>query len=453
MTPFTSPGPPAGTPHQRTNIVHGTRRGGRHLPAEVGDYAHLDAFAAELSLELIMLIKAAGHPSFSDFLRNHMADSGAPECIAGDPGDGKAFDDAKRSMSKRLGVSAREIAEWDLIEFVLARTDGEGHAFRPRLAGLWQASQRYPPPGYRGPVQIAYGAPPPYAHIDEAPNDKVRVQMLLNELSQERDNSRRLADETVRELRQAHAASRDFYEHENAELKTAVERYRESERLAIRIIWTLEQGTAEDRGTVERRLHEEAIRLRREVEDLTKRLNREKANHNLTANRFAFVAACLDTAGTDPVRSLRDADFPLGADLYALLSPPATARARSEGVRQFLTVYLRVYLLTWFGDTPDRDDTVGPYRAIVRDGTLPSAEVLNSLLAPHTITLQVARPLMLELESPRQSVTAPITGITPKQNDHAAALPGTLDRTVNVVDVIEQLVRRPGARPKLRITE
>lgn len=380
-------------------MVNGTRRGGRHLPAEAGDYTHLDDFGAELAFELLTLIKTR-YGTFSDFLRDRMADPTAPHCIAGDPSDRKEFGDAKRAMSKQLGRAARTIVEWELAEFVLGPTDSDEHrALRTRLAGLWQASQRYPPPGYRGPVHLPDGAPPPYACIDEAPNDKVRVQMLVSQLSQERDNSQRVADEAIRELREAHELSWQFYEGENAELRRRLEHYRECERLAIRIIAWQEQQLERDRSAVERELRDEAIRLRRQVEELTVRLNRERAAHNLTTNRFAFIAACFDAVSaegdTDPMRWLRDADFALGAGLYALLSHPTTTRARAETMDRFLTVFVRTYLLSWYGDAPD--DTVGPYRAIVRDGVLPPMDVLRNLLASHSITLQVARPLIQNL--------------------------------------------------------
>src|SRR5689334_4162083 len=128
----------------------GTRRGGRELPTSVSDYTSLDRFAAELALALVRAIKQR-YPWFSDVLRDHMAAPGAPARLAGDPADRKAFEDAKRTMSRHIGQPAWEIPRWDFVEFVLACC-GADEAQVPHLAGLWQASRRYPPPGYDGPV-------------------------------------------------------------------------------------------------------------------------------------------------------------------------------------------------------------------------------------------------------------------------------------------------------------
>ncbi|SMC84140.1 hypothetical protein SAMN05660733_02007 [Lentzea albidocapillata] len=427
-------------------MVRGTRRGGRHLPTSVGDYTCLDPFAAELAFELITVIRT-GYPTSSDFLRAHMAAPDAPACIAGDPEDRSAFEAAKKAMSRRIGRTAREIAEWDLVTFVHARC-GRDDTTHPYLAGLWQASQRYLPPGYCGPVRVPDDAPPPYADTSEAPDDGVRAAMLFRQLSEEQDNSRRRSEAAVREFREAHETSLMFYERELTELRVKYEHQRECERLLIRIIAWQRRC---DRSAAE---HETVTALRRELDEVTAALHREKADHNLTANRLAFVAACLDavSAGgdTDPVLWLRDADFPLGADLYCLLNQPEMPRTRTEpeAVARFLTVYLRTYLISWFGDAPDRDDTVGPYRDIVRNGVLPSAEVLENVLQPHTIALQVAHPLMRELavEGPAEAPQLPdgpadVHTLEVLGGEHRA---GVLEKPINVVDLIQNLTRRPG---------
>lgn len=432
-------------------MVQGPRRGGRHLPAKIGDYVHLDHFAAVLSLELVTQLKTR-YSSFSDFLRDRMADPDAPSCIVGDPAERLTFDNAKRAVSKRLGRTATEIAEWELVEFLVRHcgpqdTD-ECRALRTRLAGFWLASQRYPPPGYRGPVDLPDGAPRPYADADEAPTDKIRVIMLRDQLSQERDNSQRRADEAVSELREAHEHSWAFYERENAELRSDLEHRKECERVAIKIIATLDAQRDEGRSDLERRLQGDAIHLRRQLEEVTERLNREQAAHNLTATRFAFVAACLDAVGPDPLDWLRTADFPLAADLYALLNHPAAAPARAPA-RRFLTVLLRTYLLSWFGDAPDRDDTVGPYRDLVRNGVLPPADVLHNVLSSHTIVLQVLQPLLEELDAEGPSLTSVPelpTGSTAAQpldvpdSEHQT---GAVDTQIDLTDLIQRLVRRP----------
>lgn len=431
----------------------GTRRGGRQLPASVSDYTEFDPFAAELAFVLVTAIRTR-YPGSSDFLRDHMADPEAPGCIAGDPDDPKAFDDAKRAMSKRIGKSAREIPRWDLIEFILTRCgfDDTGEQ-RPHLAGLWQASRRYPPPGYQGLVLAPDDAPPPYPGVDEAPNDKIRVEMLLSQLSHQQDNSQRLADEAVREFREAHETSLKFYERELIDLRAQLEHRRECERMLIRVVAFQERR---DRTAAEPHLRDTAVRLRHELQELTAAFNREKADHNLTTNRLAFVAACLDAVSsggdTDPVLWLRDADFPLGADLYGLLNQPAATRTRTEpeAVARFLTVYLRTYLISWFGDAADRDDTVGPYRDIVRNGVLPPADVLQNVLQPHSITLQVAHPLMAELAPEEPAVSEELELPENTSNVHTLDVlggehrAGVLAKPVNVVDLIQNLTRRPG---------
>ncbi|GGU14192.1 hypothetical protein [Lentzea flava] len=219
--------------------------------------------------------------------------------------------------------------------------------------------------------------------------------------------------------------------------------------MLIRIV---SEQDKQNRSGVEHELHDTVTRLRDELQEATTALAREKADHNLTTNQLAFAAACLDavSAGgdTDPVLWLRDADFPLGAGLYSLLNQPVTTHGRTEqeGVTRFLTVYLRAYFISWFGDAADHDDTVGLYRAIVRDGVLPPVDVLHNVLEPHTIALQVAHPLLAELAPEPQ---------TPELPEHAADVhtlevaggehrTGVLDKPVNVVDLIQNLTRRPG---------
>ncbi|WP_382374729.1 hypothetical protein [Lentzea rhizosphaerae] len=150
-----------------------------------------------LSLELVTALKTR-HSSFSDFLRSCMAEPDAPSCIAGDPAERLTFDNAKRAMSTRLGRLATEVAEWEFVEFLVRHCGPEDtdecRALRTRLAGFWLASQRYPPPGYRGPINLPDGAPRPYTDADEAPSDKIRVIMLRDQLSQERVNRRRADD-------------------------------------------------------------------------------------------------------------------------------------------------------------------------------------------------------------------------------------------------------------------
>ncbi|GGU14185.1 hypothetical protein [Lentzea flava] len=167
--------------------MRGQLRRGRPLPAAASDYYHLDSYAAELAFQLVKLINARCLTS-SNFLRKHMAGPGAPACIAGDPGDHRAFVDAKRSMSKCIGWTAREIPDWDLVFFILAMCGSGADYHIPRLAGLWRASQRYGPPDYDGEVLLPDGAPAPYSDINEAPSDKVRVQVLLTRLCAEREH-------------------------------------------------------------------------------------------------------------------------------------------------------------------------------------------------------------------------------------------------------------------------
>ncbi|MET8758410.1 hypothetical protein [Lentzea sp. NPDC004782] len=427
----------------------GTRRGGRQLPTSVSDYTSLDPFAAELAFVLVTAIKTR-YPGFSDFLRDHMAAPGAPAGIAGDPADRKAFEDAKRTMSRHIGQPAWEIPRWDFVEFVLTRCGvDDAQAPRPRLAGLWQASRRYPPPGYDGPVLAPAGAPPPFPGVDELPNDKIRVEMLLSKLAHVENNAQRHAEKAVREFREAHETSLKFYERELTDLRARLANRQECERALIRIIAVQEERS---RSSAERELTDTVTRLRRELEDTTAALTREKADHNLTANRLAFVAACLDAVSsggdTDPVLWLRDADFPLGADLYSLLNQPEAPRTRTEpeAVTRFLTVYLRTYLISWFGDAPDRDDTVGPYRDIVRNGVLPPVDVLENVLQPHTITLQVAHPLMAELapaeRQPKELTegAADVHTLEVLGGEHRT---GVIDKPVNVVDLVQK-IRRPG---------
>lgn len=427
-------------------MVQGTRRGGRHLPAELGDYVHLGPFAAELALELVTLVTSR-YPTFSDFLRDRMAEPGAPCCIAGDPAERLTFDNAKRAMSRRLGRTATEIAEWDLVEFVVCHCGpedpDESRALQTRLAGFWLASERYPPPGYRGPVDLPDGAPPPYAGADEAPDDRIRVIMLREELSQKNDNTQRLVDEAVSELREAHERSWTFYEREKAELLDELDHRRECEKVAIEIIVKLDEKLGEDRGELVRRLHEEALALRGQVEQLTAKFNQAEATRNLTANRFALVAACLDALGADPVQWLRTADFPLAADLYSLLNHPTAAPSRTPSHR-FLVVLLRTYLLSWFGDAPDHDDTVGLYREVVRNGVLPPLDVLQNVLGTHTITLQVVKPLLEGLESSVTETTVPelTTGTTAAR---PMDLPGSeheTDALNSLASLIQRLVQR-----------
>ncbi|MFC3893865.1 hypothetical protein ACFOWZ_20505 [Lentzea rhizosphaerae] len=92
--------------------------------------------------------------------------------------------------------------------------------------------------------------------------------------------------------------------------------------MPTRIIATLVTKGDDERSDPERRRHEDAIHLRRQVEEVTERLNREQAAHNLTATRFA---ACL---GPDPLDWLRTADFPLAANLYAHRHRRATGKSK-----------------------------------------------------------------------------------------------------------------------------
>lgn len=114
-------------------------------PAAPGDYEHLDPFAAELAFELVTVFRTT-HQTSSDFLREHMAHPQAPGCIAGNPDDRRAFEGAKRAMSRRVGRTAREIPEWDLVEFVLARCGLDDDARVERLAGLWIVRNGVLPP-------------------------------------------------------------------------------------------------------------------------------------------------------------------------------------------------------------------------------------------------------------------------------------------------------------------
>ncbi|WP_154697851.1 hypothetical protein [Lentzea guizhouensis] len=424
---------------------------GRRPPKKIDDYANLDRYAAALSLELVERV-CSGYGSFSGFLRAHMNDSAAPICIKGDPDDDKAFADAKRALSQRLGRSAHLIAEWDLVEFVLARCpradDGDPTGLRSSLAGRWLASQRYDPPGYTGPLDVPEHAPAPYVDIAEAPNDAVRVQMLLKQVSRIQDNGSTVGGDTSGDLQW------------------------DREKELIRIISVQQKQLKQQvlsSATVD--LLDENVRLRRELDDmriwythrerrirseLTAWLQRERANHSLTANRMAALAAMFDavrTAGdTDPVQWMRKADLTLGVDLYALLNHPGQAAPTSDCTtprnidasvdvvrRRFLAVFLRSFLITAFGHFPDRDeDPTGLYRTIVRDGVLPSMEVLRNALSPHTVTLQFAGPLIEKLaaaERPPTPASVAEIGSRLGTEPATASAPGALQATENSAEV------------------
>jgi len=454
-------------------MVHRTARGGsgRRPPLKIDDFTRHDPFAAELSLELVgRILHTFG--SISDFLRARMLDRSAPLCIQGDPDDEKSFADAKRAMSDRTGVSADVIAEWDLVEFVLVHclpADGNVGEVRPRLAGLWRASQRYDPPGYHGPVHVPADAPAPIADPAEAPNNAVRVRILEKRLSAAQDDV--------------------------ADLRRQLARRNECEKAAIAIIAgqlkqleSLESPPAADsdllaeNATLRRQIDEmrewHSQRERHIRAELRTKLQAERAAHNLTANRMAAVVALFDAeragGGADTARLLRRADFPLGMDLYSLLNlPGATERGDSACTltatpehtvrRRYLTVYLRSYLITVFGVVPGHaDDPAGLYRAIVRDGVLPPMDVLRESLSAHTLTLQFVQPLMDALAVVRSP--APVSEIAPKPGtDHQPALQtpaevhelgrlggghraGLLDNPVTALDLVSASTRprRPG---------
>lgn len=104
--------------------------------------------------------------------------------------------------------------------------------------------------------------------------------MLLNE----RVTAQQRADEAMREFRQAHETSLKFYERELVDLRAKVEDRWECDKQLIRIIATLQKS---NRSAVERELRDTVARLRRELQELAAALTREKADHNLTANRLA----------------------------------------------------------------------------------------------------------------------------------------------------------------------
>lgn len=455
-------------------MAHRTARGGSgpRLPEKIDDYTRFDPYAATMSLDVLRRILGR-YGSRSDFLRAHMRDPGAPACIQGDPDDRKSFYNAKRALSDRLGERARVIAEWELVEFVLTRCPSpDDHAARPRLAGLWRASQRYDPPGYRGPVHVPDGAPPPYTDIAEAPNDAVRVQMLVRQLSDERDKT--------------------------AEAERELKRRFEGEKWLIRMVTDQQKqlelvSTSSATSSATRELLADNARLRRELDemrewythrerrirtDLMAKLQREQAAHHLTANRMAVMTAMFDAVRDDSDATpgwLRHADFPLGMDLHALLKRPDSLPGPRSGEpehvaqRRFLTVLVRTYLITMFGQVPDReDDPAGLYRAIVRDGVLPPVDVLRRALSAHTLMLQFALPLLDTLASTENRALSPVSVITPKldsdddestreESTQAPAdvhelevrggdhRPGVPDKPVNALDLVNALKR--GRRP------
>ncbi|WP_394619209.1 hypothetical protein JNUCC0626_08960 [Lentzea sp. JNUCC 0626] len=395
----------------------GPSRGGRTLPTSVSEYTGLDPFAAALALELAGLITAR-YGSLTGFLLAHMGAVDAPQCIRGDHENTKAFDAAMKAASKRVGRPAKEPPAWDFITYVLAAC-GQDASAHPRLAGLWLASQRYLPPGYEGPVETPEGAPLPYADSSEAPTDRIRADMLAREKAE--------LEESFRQFRETHETTVIFSQRELQEVRADNEHRRDCERLLIRIIATQERR---DRTTVEHELRRTTEKLAAELEEVKAVLTRETADHAITSNQLALVVACLDavTAGgdVDPVLWLRDADFAIGATVYNLLDQPVTGLSRTAPEERFLAVFLRTYLLSRYGDAPDRDDTMGPYRSIVYDGVVPPGEVLEGVLEQHVVAMQVVQPLMAELTTEGPANKPELPG--DPADVHTLEVPGGEDR-------------------------